>query len=110
MASIAFKSALVSIIFSIATDAQFLSYPYFVSLLRGSGANSSTCLAQYKSANASGTYSWGQSFINREYLGGNAAQELSWTISISENSTSGEFELDLWLGTPPGILPASQIF
>jgi hypothetical protein len=78
-------------------------YPYFAPLESGSTDSVSTCLAQYKEANASGTFSWGPSFVNGDTGGIDGVGDLSWTVTVSENTTSGEFSSDLWLGTPPGM-------
>lgn len=96
-------SALSLFALPLTTNAQFTAYPYFAPTEAGSEYNSSTCIAQYKGANASGTYSWGPSFINGEIAGGSADEDLSWTVTVTQNVSSKEFDSDLWLGSPPGM-------
>lgn len=95
----------VLLIFPFITNGQFQPYPYFTPGEDGTAASPTGCLAQYNSANASGTYDLGPSFVNGLWFETMTSREdLSWGITVSQNSSSGEYDSNLWLGTPPGAL------
>lgn len=93
---------LLSFIFSSKINAQFQAYPYFAPNAVAESQLPSNCSAAYMSVNASGTYSLGASFVNGNWNGGTAEEDLSWTVTVGQNTSTGEFTSSNWLGTPPG--------
>jgi len=98
-----FAFGLVSVVLLSPINAQLTPYPYDSPNPVAPDQLPSDCPATYNSANASGTYSLGASFANGDFVaGGNAIEDLTWTITVAQNTSSGEIETYSWLGTPPG--------
>jgi len=101
--------AWVTASFIFKASAQFFSYPYSPPNGVAQSELPGNCPATYNSANASGTYLLGPSFVNYAPdvldVGGGVTngEELSWTVSVAQNAASGDFYTYSWLGTPAGL-------
>ena len=99
---------LVAATFIFQASAQFASFPYAPPNGVVQSELPKNCAATYNRANASGTYALGPSFVNGDWeVGGGVRsreEQLSWTVSVAQNASSGEFSTYSWLGTPPGWL------
>ena len=98
--------AWVAATFIFEANAQFGAYPYAPPNGVALSEIPTNCPATYNSANASGTYALGPSFVNGDYEFGGGVRngaELSWTVSVAQNATNGEFSTYSWLGTPAGL-------